>query len=121
MNQKQKTTVGIRQFEQKKPKGFGYYLFEAGSVVATASVSLGVVILGWQAVSWQQGGTWPEVSLLHLLDWAGLSLSRYGEAATLQGSDAVVQLLLALPAFVMMPVIGFVFFVVTSLFSRSGR
>jgi len=121
MAQNQRITTGIRQFEKKKPKGFGYYLFEIGSIVATASVSLGVVILGWQAVTWQQGGTWHGVSLLHLLDWAGLSLTGYGEAATLQGSDALFQLLLSLPAFVAVPVIGIAFFIFTSLFSRSGR
>jgi hypothetical protein len=121
MNQKQKITAGIRQFEKKKPKGFGYYLFETGSIVATASVTLGVVILGWQAATWQQSGTWHGVSLLDLLNWAGLSLTQYGGAATLQGGDAVVQVLLSLPAFVMVPVIGLLFFVITSLFSHSGR
>jgi hypothetical protein len=121
MDQKQKVTVGIRQFEKKKPKGCGYYLFETGSIIATASVALGVIILGWQAVSWQQSGTWTGVSLLDLLKWAGLSLTRYGEAANLQGSAALFQLLLSLPSFVTVPVIGVAFFVLTSLFSRSGR
>ncbi len=121
MDQNRKVTVGIRQFEKKKPKGVGYYLFEAGSIVATASVTLGVVILGWQVVSWLQGGTWNGVTLLHLLDWAGLPLTGYGDAAQLEGGAAVIQLLLSLPAFVMVPVIGLLFFVFVSLFSRSDR
>ena len=121
MNQKQKITVGIRQFEQKKPKGFGYYLFEAGSIIATASVTLGAVILCWQVFTWQQGGTWHGVSLLDLLGWAGFPLKGFEGTAALQGSAALFQLLLSFPAFVTVPAIGVAFFIFTSFFSKSSR
>ena len=121
MNENRKVTVGIRQFEKKKPKGVGFYLFEFGSIVATASVAMGVIILGWQVVVWQQSDTWQGVSLIHLLSWVGFPLTGYGEAAQLQGAAAVFQLLLSFPAFVMVPVTGLLFFVFTSLFSHGSR
>ena len=121
MKHQHRTNVGIRQFEKKKPKGFGFYLFEAGSIIATAAVTLGVVILCWQGFTWQQTGTWHGVNLLNLLEWAGYPLNGYDGSAELHGGAGLFQLLLSLPAFVTVPACGFAFFIFTSFFSRSGR
>jgi hypothetical protein len=121
MTQNTRPSVGIRQFEKKKEKGFGFYLFEAGSIVATACTTIGVVIFGWQAFTWQQSGTWHEVSLLDLLSWLGLDLHAYGSITDLDGVAGVVQTALSFPAFVMVPVIGFSLFVIASFLPNKGR
>lgn len=120
MNQQRKIETGIRQFPKSKKKRPNY-LFEAGATLASASGALGAAILLWQLYEWTQTSSWPTVRLFDCLAFAGINLEAIYYPANASGLTDTCQFLLAMPAAVMIPILGFLLFAILSLFSRGHR
>ncbi len=115
-----KIEVGIREFKKGKKDRFRY-IFELCTTLAVLSVLVALGIFSWQLYTLSTTGAWQAVRLFDALAFVGIDLQ--GVYFPRETNDLVRygQLLLELPATLMLPLFTFLLSGIIALFTRSGR
>lgn len=74
-----------------------------GGLVIGVGMLAGLLLGGWQALTWLQLGWWPDLSVLHGLQWLGMHW-----ASSPTGWSDLYTMLDSIPLAVALPVIGIV-------------
>jgi hypothetical protein len=115
MHGKKELDVGIREFSQGK-KTRSRFFFELSAKAVTLSVVISVAILAWQAYSWTMSSTWPSVRLADALAVVGINPEGMCDIKDAGSLVIFCQIMLDLPASLMMPLLTTLFFAFVSWF-----
>ncbi len=115
MDRKGRVDIGIREFRKGKKERFRFFL-QLSAKVVTLSVVVSVAILGWQSYTWTQSAVWPPVSLTDAFAVVGVNLQGLGGTTADSNLAIFGQILLDLPATLMLPLLTTLFFAFASWF-----
>jgi len=115
-----KIEVGIRESRKGKKDRFRY-IFEFCTTLAVSSVLVALGILGWQLYTLSTTGAWQAVRLFDVLSFIGIDLQSVYFPRETTDLARYGQLLLELPATLMLPLLTFLLSGIIALFTRSGR
>lgn len=115
-----KIEVGIRGFKKGKKDRFRY-IFELCTTLAVLSVLVALGILVWQLYTLSTTGAWQAVRLFDALSFIGIDLQGVYFPRETNDLAKYSQLLLELPATLMLPLLTFILSGLIALFTRNGR
>jgi hypothetical protein len=115
-----KIEVGIRESRKGKKDRFRY-IFEFCTTLAVLSVLVALGILVWQLYTLSTTGAWQAVRLFDALSFVGIDLQGVYFPRETTDLARYGQLLLELPATLMLPLLTFLLSGIIALFTRSGR